>query len=76
MAKLIVINLRPYSMLNYTLPRIQNGFQICAVPSRSGDMRLQSQKLLKNGVLARSFPFFKRTRLPRLSFFSVLGYYA
>ena len=46
-AKLIVIKLCPYNMLKYTLPRIQNGFQICAVPSRSGDMRLQSQKTCK-----------------------------
>ena len=43
-AKIIVIKLRPYSMLNYTLPRIQQCFQNFAAPSRSGDISLQSQK--------------------------------
>ena len=36
--KLIVIKLRPYSMLKYTLAQIQQCFQNFAMPSRSGDI--------------------------------------
>ena len=47
-AKLFVIKLRPYSMLKCTLTQFQQCFQNFAVPSRSGDMRLQSKKTWRN----------------------------
>ena len=46
-AKIIVIKLRPCSMLKYTLPRILECFKNFAVSSRSGDIRLQSQNTLQ-----------------------------
>ena len=50
-AKIIVIKLRPYSMLNYTLPQIQQCLKNFAAPSRSGDISLQSQKTCFTGAV-------------------------